>query len=233
MPEATQDRQFADNYRRIKRPIIEAAFAPPAEGAANPRLVMLASALPGDGKTFTSINLAMSIARERDISVVLVDADMPKPHVSSILGAQDQPGLLDALVDESVDVESLVMRTNIRGLAVLPAGRPTEGATELLASERMRQVIARLLAGDPRRIVLFDSPPLLVSSESSALAKIAGQIILVVTSGKTPRQALLNAIAVIDDQKSVSLVLNQGHAGMMDSYYGYGAYGNNGGDVGK
>lgn len=224
LPERSQDRRFADQYRQIKRPLIASIFnTDPSKPRIVPR-IMMASALPGDGKTFTSINLALSMASERDVSVLLVDADIPKPHVSRIFGVEQERGLIDALVEETVDVESLVLSTDVPGLAILPAGQPHEGATELIASARMRSVVERLQARHPRRIVLFDSPPLLMSSESRSLISVCGQVVLVVKSGQTPRQAVLNALSDIDESKPVSLVLNRG-TDSADGYYGYGSLG--------
>lgn len=224
LPETAVDRRFADHYRQIKRPLISAALAAPEAVPGSPRLIMMASALPGDGKTFTSINLALSMARERDVSVVLVDSDTPKPHVSRIFGVDKEPGLLDALGDASADIESFVLPTDVGGLSILPAGGTHDGATELLASARMSAVVTRLIARNPRRIVLFDSPPLLVSSESRALSSIAGQVVLVVRSGHTPNQAVLDALEQLGDRQ-VALVLNQGRVSLTGGYYGYGHYG--------
>jgi protein-tyrosine kinase len=227
LPETAVDRRFADHYRQIKRPLISQALASPAPVPGSPRLIMMASALPGDGKTFTSINLALSMARERDVSVVLVDADTPKPHVSRIFGVEKEAGLLDALGEPNADIESFVLPTDVGGLSIVPAGKTHDGATELLASARMAAVVTRLIARDPRRIVLFDSPPLLVSSESKALSSIAGQVVLVVRSGATPQQAVLDALEQLSD-RPVSLVLNQGRVSLTGGYYGYGSYGNYG-----
>jgi protein-tyrosine kinase len=218
LPESSRDRQFADHYRQIKRPLIAKAQAV-TTASPSPRLIMMASALPGDGKTFTSINLALSMARERDISVVLVDADMPKPHVSRIFGVGAEFGLMDALNDPNLDVESLLLPTDVGSLSILPAGRATDGATELLASTRMSTIVARLLARNPNRIVLFDSPPLLVSSESRALAAVAGQVVLVVRNGKTPRDAVLDTLEELGERKDISLVLNQGRVRNGGGYY--------------
>lgn len=225
LPEESKDRQFAEHYRRIKRPLIEKALSGKAAGGAwQPRIIMVTSALPGDGKTFTSINLALSMALERDISLLLVDADAPKPHVSEILALQREPGLLDALVDDSLDVESLIVQTDLQGLSILPAGTPVRGTAELLSSNRMRQIMASLCSSNPRRIVLLDSPPLLITNEGRALSKIAGQIVLVVRAGETPQQAVQDAIGLIDEQQAGGLVLNQVHVGL-EKYYGYGGYG--------
>jgi Mrp family chromosome partitioning ATPase len=185
---------------------------------------MLTSALPGDGKTFTSINLALSMTRERDISVLLVDGDVAKPHISKILGVSDEPGLLDAVSDPKIDVENLVISTSIEGLSILSAGT-IRGSEELLASAHMSRVVERLIEAKPKRIVLFDTPPLLLSSESRALAALAGQAVLVVRSGKTLRQAVLDAISHVGEGHNLSLVLNQSRMKFTQSYYHYGAYG--------
>jgi exopolysaccharide/PEP-CTERM locus tyrosine autokinase len=225
VPDENQERRFADQYRRIKRPILMQVQVLTAARAPGARFVMMASALPGDGKTFTSINLALSIARERDVSVLIMDADVAKPHISRIFGIDQEPGLLDALADDNLDIESLVLPTDVDGLSVLPAGRRHEAATELLASERMDQVITRLAARDPRRIVLLDSPPLLLSSESRALVHVAGQVVLVVRAGGTPRQAVEEAIGYIGEGKPLGLILNQSMLALSEGYYGYGSYG--------
>jgi protein-tyrosine kinase len=225
IPDETQERRFADQYRRIKRPVLMQVQALTAAHAPGARLVLMASALPGDGKTFTSINLALSIARERDVSVLIMDADVAKPHISRIFGIDQEPGLLDALADNTLDIESLVLPTDVPGLSMLTAGRPHEAATELLASERMNQVITRLTARDPRRIVLLDSPPLLLSSESRALVQIAGQVVLVVRAGQTPRRAVEEAIGYIGEGKPLGLILNQSLLALSEGYYGYGSYG--------
>ena len=220
-PEAGLERRFADHYRQIKRPLIEKALA----GVAETRLFVVTSAFPGDGKTFTSLNLGLSIARERDASVLLVDADLPRSNISRVCGLENEPGLTDALLDEKLDVESLVFGTDIRGLAVLPTGKFVDNATELLASARMGQIIARLMARNPRRLVLLDASPLLGSSEAHALVRLPGQVILVVRAGVTPRHAILEAVALVERNKLQGIVLNEapGKSGA-GYYYGYGSY---------
>ena len=228
LPDEKHGRRFADEYRQIKRPLLEAAFAANASrDQPSARLIMMASALPGDGKTFTSINLAFSLARERDHGVVLVDADVAKPHISSIFGVAEEKGLLDALGDSSLDPNTLVLATDVKGLSILPAGRVREGATELLSSDRMGEVARQILAARPRHIVLFDSSPLVVSSESRALAAKTGQIVMVVRAGRTPHHAVREALDALGERDNVSLVLNQGRRSLMDGYYGYsyGQYG--------
>jgi exopolysaccharide/PEP-CTERM locus tyrosine autokinase len=230
LPETLQDRRFADEYRRIKRPLLALAFQEIPEDEAdlpNPRLVMMASALPGDGKTFTSINLALSLAREKDSFVVLVDGDTPKPHVSRIFGVEHQPGLLDLLADSSLDVFDLIQPTDCRGLSILPVGTRSDNATELLSSSRMKQIGEQIIQRSPRCIALFDSPPLLASSESQALVSAMGQVVLVVRAGQTPRHAVVDAVESLGEHVRVSIVLNQGRRGISEGQYGYnyGSYG--------
>jgi protein-tyrosine kinase len=224
LPEEGKDRQFAEHYRRIKRPLIDKALSG-ATAVGDPRVIMITSALPGDGKTFTSVNLALSMALERDISVLLVDCDVAKRHISQIVGLKGDMGLLDSLVDESIEIESLVVQTNLRGLSILPAGNRAEATAELLSSNRMRQIITMLCARDPRRILLLDSPPLLVTNEGRTLIKVAGQIVLVVRAGHTPRHAVQEAVALFDSQQAGGLILNQVAVGSGEGYYGYGSYG--------
>jgi protein-tyrosine kinase len=222
-PEQSCESRFANYYRQIKRPVLQRAFSSPDHPEL--RLVLVTSALPGDGKSFTSINLALSMARERDSSVLLVDADVPKPNISRILGVANEPGLLDAVVNGSLDPESLVMHTDVPGLEVLPSGTGVEHASELLTSSRMTQVALRLCAANPRRIALFDAPPLLLSSEARALLALPGQVVLVVRTGKTPKRAVQDAVDLIDEQKLTGLVLNDAGGDLNDSYYGYENYG--------
>ena len=220
LPEQGQERRFADYCHRIKRPLIDRAL-----GAGSPqdsRLILLSSALPGDGKTFITLNLALSMARERDISVLLIDGDLPKAQITRVLNLQGESGLLDALKDDRLDVESVVLDTDVPNLEILPAGSPSDGAAELVASTRMRDIATRLITRNPRRLVLFDSPPLLVASEARALLPIPGQIVLVARAGHTRRRAIADAIAQVDRKKLQGLVLNDAYLGPAHGYYDYG-----------
>lgn len=225
---ATEDsaRQIVDQFRNIKRPILKLALGQTADVRCHGNLVMVASPLSGDGKTFNTVNLALSISNEKDLSVILVDADVGKPHISRILGLAEEPGLIDLVRDGETDLDLVRFRTNIPGLSVIPAGQFYDNATELLASNRMAEAVSRLADGAPNRIVVFDSPPILQTSESRVLAGRMGQIVLVVSADKTPRPAVLAAIESLDTDNPVNLILNQ--AGFMfsaDAYGAYGAYG--------
>jgi exopolysaccharide/PEP-CTERM locus tyrosine autokinase len=222
-PEREKDRQFADQYRRIKRPLIEKALREAATRSES-RIVMVTSALPGDGKTFTSINLALSMAAERDVSVLLIDADVAKRHISTMFGVAEQPGLLDALVNEDTEAEGLIVPTTTQGFSILPAGTPVAGMEELLSSHRMRKVMASLCTRSARRVILLDTPPLLVTNEGRALLKIAGQVVLVVRAEVTPRDAIQAAVSLFEPQHAGGVVLNQVLSKAAEGYYQYGSY---------
>lgn len=218
---------LAEEFRLLKRQLLitreRIAEGPNPEKA---RTVLICSARPEDGKTFCAVNLALSMAAERDTDVLLVDADVAKPDVMKRLGLDDGPGLLDALADTRIDVETLVRNTDIAGLSVLPAGTGTATDTELLASARTRTVIARLLDANPRRIVIFDSPPALAASPAAVLAMLVGQTMLIVRADRTPESELREAVGLLDGCEHISLALNAvsfvagGHR--FGSYYGAG-----------
>lgn len=224
LPPEHQERQIAQQYRQIKRPLIANAIGRDGPRLERGQLIMLSSAMSGDGKTFNSINLALSIAREKDLRVVLVDADLPKPHLSRLFGVESQPGLVDAIVDANVDPESLIFPTDIPSLSFMSAGQRADNTTELLSSERMQQVAGMLAANDPHRIVIFDSSPLLMATESQALARVVGQIVVVVRARVTSHEMVLDALSHLADHPAVSLVLNQSAEAANAGYYyhGYG-----------
>jgi protein-tyrosine kinase len=218
---------LSEEFRLAKRHVLLAAFggrnAAPIERG---RVVMVCSSQPNEGKTFCSINLSLSFASERDVEVVLIDADSAKPEVLSTLGIEGGPGLLDAIGNPEVDVESLLIRTSLPNVAVLPTGRRGHDDTELLASSRTHDVISQLLAANPRRIVIIDSAPALAASPASVLAHHVGQILMVVRADKTGESELREAIGLLDSCEHIQLLLNgttyQGAAQKYGSYYGYG-----------
>jgi len=218
------ERMIADQFREIKRPLIASAYGKRVTQVEDGNLIMISSAMPGEGKTFTSVNLALSIAQEQDLTVLLVDADVAKPHVSEVFGVSELPGLLDILEGQPRALEALIVRTNIEGLSILPAGVPRANATELLSGSRMDNVVQHLATRFPQRVVIFDTPPLLQSSEAKVLANLAGQVVLVVKAESTPQGAVAEALHILGDEKAVSMVLNQSRtAGEKDRYkYGYG-----------
>jgi protein-tyrosine kinase len=225
LPPLHQEREIAQQFRQIKRPLINAALGRGAARVPQGNLIVVTSALPGEGKTFTSLNLALSMALEEDLTVLLVDGDPVNPRLTQLFGLEHELGLLDVLADPEASLTSAVVATDVPGLAFLPSGRPTANATELLSSARMREVAAHLGADAPR-LVVFDSAPLLVTTESQALAQLAGQILMVVKADDTQQHLVLEALEKLDEGKPVAVMLNQTtrnlHAGY---YYPYGSSG--------
>jgi exopolysaccharide/PEP-CTERM locus tyrosine autokinase len=223
LPPAHQEHELAQQYRRIKRPLINNALGRGVAPLAHGNLIMITSAVPGEGKTFMALNLALSMRLEEDVTVLLVDGDVVNPRLTQILGLENQPGLLDSVRDPRVSASAAILPTDVPGLSFLPAGRQDANATELVASARMHEVVSKLGSDDPARLVLFDSAPLLVTTEAQALVHFAGQVVVVVRSDHTPQQVVFDALETLADDKPVSLVLNQtmrhSHAGY---YYEYG-----------
>ncbi|MFA5965848.1 MAG: exopolysaccharide biosynthesis protein [Sphingomonas sp.] len=199
---------LAEEFRLIKRQLIGTVRTVEGEAPGKARTMLVCSAQPNEGKTYCAINLAISIAAERDTEVLLIDADFAKPDVLSRLGVAEAPGLLDALADPAVDIERYVIPTDIPQLSLLPAGRKMIGDTELLASRRTGKLIAALLAADPRRLLIFDSPPALAASPASVLANHVGQVMLVVRADRTSDSDLREAVAMLDGCEHIQLVLN-------------------------
>lgn len=223
-PTAARSR-IADQYRVIKRPLIRNAVGKGASTIAHGNLIMVTSALAGEGKSFTSVNLAMSIAAELDHTVMLVDADVARPSVLRMLGLPPAPGLLDVL-EQSDDLSNVLLRTNIDKLTLLPAGTAHPRATELLASDAMAQLLQEISTRYADRIVIFDSPPLLLTTESRVLASHMGQVVVVVQAEKTLQSDVQNALATIEACPVRLMLLNNARADTRDAYgYGYGAYG--------
>lgn len=221
VPPAASENMVAREYQRIKRPLLANVNGADPLGVAYANRFMVTSAIPGEGKTFTSVNLALSVAKERDYSVVLIDGDVIKPSISRALGVEDKCGLTDILADGSISFSSVVHETNVPRLSVLPAGQRHDEATELLASQRMTWLMDEL-GRDPNRMVVFDSPPLLATSEAQALAIAMGQVLLVVKAGSTDRTAVEAALSLVSaPDKDVSLILNQSRKAHGDYYAGY------------
>jgi exopolysaccharide/PEP-CTERM locus tyrosine autokinase len=210
----------AESFRRIKRRVLTNAVNPNANAPAN--LVLVTSALPGEGKTFCAINLAISIALEVDHSVLLVDADVRKPSILEVLGLTAEKGLMDLLVDRRIDMAEVLYRTDISKLTLLPAGTAQERATELLASSATSELLREMARRYRDRIIIFDSPPLLAASEAGVLASQMGQVIVVVESGKTTESALKEALGHIDSGRLTGLVLNKAEVPKLGYYAGYG-----------
>jgi receptor protein-tyrosine kinase len=225
-PETKRNRTL-EEFRLIKRTVLSRRWD---ESDLPGNTIVVTSALPSEGKTTTAINLAMSIAAEEDLRVVLVDADFIKPDALRQLGVKADKGLIDVLRNPNLDISDVMLRTNIEKLSLIPAGQPDDHCTELLASAKMDDLITELAGRYDDRILIFDSPPILVTTESVVLASHMGQLVFVVQAGRTKRESLLSALDLIGDRPHLGLVLNRtsGRLGNTDfgayygSYYSYG-----------
>lgn len=214
-----------EEYRYIKRKLLHNAFSPAGELAPKANLVMVSSANPHEGKSFTAINLALSIAHEQDRTVLLVDADVVKPSLGEHLGLPPQRGLVDYLLGEVDDIGTLIVNTNLPRLKLILAGRQHHLTSELLASERMTQLVAELGSRYPDRMVVFDCPPLLGVSESHSMAMLVGQTVFVVAHGQTSQKDVQAALELLNPEAAVGFVLNRVPAGRKKPYAYYGYYG--------
>jgi protein-tyrosine kinase len=210
---------LADEFRMIKRPLLRRAEARDETG----NLIMVTSAGPGEGKTFTAVNLAMSIAAERDVTVLLVDADLGKPSLPDVLGFSSERGLTDILADAKLDLSDVILRTNQANLSIIPAGPRNALAHELLSSARTAALVKEIGARYPDRIVIFDSSPVLATTEPVVLSRHVGQIVFVVEAGGTARATVAEAIGRLAAPAAISLVLNKAARRGANGYgYGYG-----------
>ncbi len=208
--------QVAEQFRIIKRPLLTKAFT-----KKNNNLIMITSALAGEGKSFCAVNLAMSIASEMDHRVLLIDADVGRPTIPDILGFQNKIGLMDILIEDSIDVADVLMKTSIEKLSLISVGSVHPHATELLASQAMLMLLDELAQRYNDRIVIFDSPPVLLTSEARVLAERMGQIVLVVEAERTAQQTLKYAINQFGASSDISLIYNKDRTFSDNEYHGY------------
>lgn len=219
-PEAPRSR-IADEFRVIKRPLVNNIHGRGPTPVERAQLMMVTSSLPGEGKTFVSVNLAISLAMELDTTVLLVDADVSRPSVLPRLGLPQARGLLDLLTDPSLEMADVLLRTNIDKLSILPAGKAQARATELLASESMNRLLDEMATRYPDRILVFDAPPLLPSPESRVLATHMGQVVVVVEAERARQSVVTQAFAALESCPVVMPLLNKISRTEVGYYYGY------------
>ncbi|MEW6097645.1 MAG: XrtA-associated tyrosine autokinase [Pseudomonadota bacterium] len=213
---------WSDEFRVIKRPLLRNVDGEGAAPVERANLIVVTSALPGEGKTFTAINLALSIAMELDRTVLLVDADVVRPSVVQRLGIEEAPqGLLDVLTHPELSLADVLLRTNIPKLTLLPSGSASANATELLASSAMERLLDDMATRYADRVIVFDAPPLLATTESRVLASRAGQVVMVVEAGRTPQASVIQAFAAVESCPVVMSVLNKCPETSTAYRYGY------------
>lgn len=216
-----EHRELHEQYRRIKRPLIGNAFVGPGIGSNPANLIQVTSSVLHEGKTFTALNLSMSIAMEMDSSVVIVDADLTRRSLSALTGLTGAPGLTEVLTGEITDIADVVFATNVPKLRIVPAGAGHPRSTELIASEAMRRFTTELGARYPDRLAVFDSTPLLMDSQAASLANHMGQVVLIVEAGRTATHLVTESVSQLDPSVGrISLVLNKSTRGLGGGYYG-------------
>jgi len=222
---------LAEEYRMVKRPLLMNAFGKGAAPIEYGNLIMIVSALAGEGKTFTTLNLAMSIAMERDTTVLIVDSDVGKSTLTKLVGLDGRLGLTDILQKSDVRMSDVIIDTDVEKLKIMPSGQHCVNPTELLSSERMRGLARELSERYTDRVILFDSPPLLNTSQACVLSQPMGQILLVVEAGKTTQNAVKEALSLLPTNKVIGLLLNKYSSSLFSSdysdyEYGYGGKSN-------
>jgi protein-tyrosine kinase len=217
---------ISEEFRIVKRQLLRTAAGQDGSAVRHGERILVCSAHPGEGKTFCTVNLALSMAAEKDIDVLLVDADFAKPNILAALGLSGGEGLMDALTNPAIAVEDCVIRTDLPNLSVLPAGRRANNDSEYLASARTQKVLDALTLGRPGRMLLFDSPPILAASPASVLATHVGQALMVVRADKTSESALRDALGLMQGCDNVRLLLNgvkfSASGRRFGAYYGQG-----------
>lgn len=222
-PETTQ---IAEEFRIIKRPLLLRAFGESGGyGQNNNHLIMVTSARPGEGKTFVALNLAMSMATEQNMNVLLIDVDVKNPSLPRLLGIETGKGLIDVLTEENLDLSDVMIRTDINNLSFVPAGTPHSQSTELFAGRTMAGLVQDISRRYSDRVVIFDAPPVLASSEPGVLAMHVGQLVFVVESEVTSRRAVEEALTHLKGCENINLVLNKSRPWLgraqFGTYYGY------------
>ncbi|WP_156413631.1 XrtA-associated tyrosine autokinase [Lacimicrobium alkaliphilum] len=216
--------RVSEEFRAIKRKVLNNAFGPLSQTLNNPNIIMVTSSNPGEGKTYTAVNLALSIALEQDKTVLLVDADVLRPNVMRTLGIDAAPdGLMEYLLGETDDVADVMYHTNVEKLRVIPAGKSHHLSTELLASEKMEETVQEFASRYPDRVVIVDTPPLLGINETAVLANLAGQALIVVEESKTKLADLNSAVETLDPDMAKGFVVNKSLR-LRSGEHGYGYY---------
>ena len=225
LPSPDMAHQTEDEIRRIKWPLLNAIAG--RDGAAPTRnnVILVTSALPNEGKTFMSLNLALSIVRDREMRVILVDGDVARPGLTPTLGLEGRPGLNDVLDDASLDLSEVTYQTDVEGLFFIPAGKWHEHSPEFFAGSRMPQIFEAMSRRVGNGVIILDSPPLLATNEAQAATRFVGQVLLVVRADDTEQQAVQDAIALVDKSTPIKAVLNRVQASALSRYYGQYYYG--------
>ena len=218
--------QINEEFREIKRKLLSNAFGALSHTITNANIIMVTSARPGEGKTFTAVNLALSIAAEKDKRVLLVDADVLKPNTLRTLGIEERSGLMEYLLGDVKEIGQVMFRSNIEKLRIIPAGRSHHLSTELLASQAMHELITEFSTRYSDRVVIIDTPPIIGINESAVLANFAGQAVVVVEEGRSKLSDVEKAVERLNPNMAIGFVVNKSlNTSEQTGYYGYHHYG--------
>jgi len=222
VPGSNLGREIQDDYRRIKRPLVSNACGRNKSMVERGNLILVTSSVPGEGKSYTSVNLALSISLEMDNTVLLVDCDVEKQGVSRMLGLEGVSGLVDVLGDDNLSIGDVLLQTDIPNFRVVSAGKHNEYYSEMLASQRMAELVDEIAGRYTDRIIIFDGPPLLPTPQTQILAGLVGQVVFIIEAGKTPQTFIEDALRMIPKEQAIGLVLNKTE-GLSErgNYYGY------------
>ena len=223
VPDTNLGPEIQDDYRRIKRPLLSNAVGRDRSMVDRGNLILVTSAIPGEGKTYTSVNLALSMSQEMDNTVLLVDCDVAKKGVSRMLGLENETGLVDVLERDDLTIGDVLLQTDIPNLRLVSAGKQNKYVTELLASDRMYDLVNEIASRYSNRIIIFDGPPLLPAPQTQILAGLVGQVVFVVEAGKTQQSLVEEALEMIPENQATGLVMNknEGLSSRGSHYYGY------------
>lgn len=215
------DTALSSTYRMIKRPLLNNAKGKSASIVEHPNLIQITSSFANEGKTYSAINIAISIAMEQDLHVLLIDADIRKPSLAKTFGIEVEQGLTDYLSGEVRDMKDILYNTNIPSLTLMCSGKHHPNGTELLSSESMEEFVKEIATRYSDRVIIFDSPPLLQTTESSVLASHMGQVVLVVEAETTLAPHISKGLEILQNE-IVLLLLNKQREKKDDINYGYG-----------
>ncbi len=214
--------EIQDEYRRIKRPLVSNAVGRHKTMVDRGNVILVTSSLPGEGKTYNAVNLALSIAQEKDNTVMLVDCDVAQQGVSRMFGIDKRPGLVDVMENDDLSIGDVLLETDIPNLRVVSAGKQNEYVTELLTSQRVGNIVNEMTSRYSDRIIIFDGPPLLPAPQTQILAGMVGQVVLVVEAGKTSQSEVEEALELIPKEQAIGLVMNKNEGlSNRSNYYGY------------
>lgn len=209
----------AEQYRKLKSTLVKLA----REGKFD-KSMMVTSAVGGEGKTLTSLNLAISLAQEFDHTVLLVEADIRRPSILKYLGMEATAGLTDCVLD-NLDVGEVILKTGIGKLSVLPAGRAVSNPVELFSSQRMQEILSEIKDRYNDRYVIVDTTPILPFAEPQYLAHAVGGVLFVVREGVSSLDKIKKGLGMLKGHNLLGVVCNgMTQVGSLQGYYGYYGY---------